>query len=368
MVAILLVVILGMAAMAIDVSSWYFDQRHLQMQADAGVLAGANAYGKGMSDCPSEQSQIQQVASSYAGLGSQGIASNSEAGNVTGSIQVNCSQSYIDGSLSNSNPPSFFSGLFGIKPVLGAHARVTLFQVTQEGGFTVVPYAIEQSQAVFNNQLIQMVTNDGVNTQGTLACDGSSGSSVSGSPGAQLMSSLIASGCPVTQVNPGGTTCPATQLSPPSCLWEFNEVTQSDWTTANLSRLQNGDTSHSATCTNPYPIPTNNYAQYLSTGKLVPGDPRLITVFVVPDGSLEDGTKLIPILGYADFYLAGWKFDPCVGSSDPSAPGGTGNGGSIWGYFISMVNPESQDVQGTDPCDPNPSYAYTYNCTYALTQ
>lgn len=25
-------------------------------------------------------------------------------------------------------------------------------------------------------------------------------------------------------------------------------------------------------------------------------------------------------------------------------------------------------TQGSGPCDPNPQYAYTYHCTYALTQ
>src|SRR4051794_18028855 len=76
MVAIMLITILGMAAFAIDLSGWYFSQRHLQMQADSAVLAGASAFVQGTGTCSTQQSQVQQTASNYVGLGSSGISSN----------------------------------------------------------------------------------------------------------------------------------------------------------------------------------------------------------------------------------------------------------------------------------------------------
>jgi uncharacterized membrane protein len=43
-VAIIMVVMIGMSAMAIDFGFWWMSQRHLQTQADAGALAGADQF------------------------------------------------------------------------------------------------------------------------------------------------------------------------------------------------------------------------------------------------------------------------------------------------------------------------------------
>jgi Flp pilus assembly protein TadG len=53
-VAIIMVVMIGMSAMAIDFGFWWTSQRHLQTQADAGALAGADHSCKTpLVDCPS---------------------------------------------------------------------------------------------------------------------------------------------------------------------------------------------------------------------------------------------------------------------------------------------------------------------------
>src|SRR5690348_17376805 len=54
-----LVVLLGMAALGIDVGTWYQAQRHDQAVADAAALAGAQAL-------PQDPSQAQALAISYA--------------------------------------------------------------------------------------------------------------------------------------------------------------------------------------------------------------------------------------------------------------------------------------------------------------
>ena len=115
----------------------------------------------------------------------------------------------------------------------------------------------------------------------------------------------------MTQVNPNGSTCPATQLSPPSCLWQFTGVSESaGFDAGHVYRFENGSPwPNSDKCVTPDPIPTNNYAQYQANGTLVADDPRVITVFVVPDGSLTSTTHLVPIVGYATFYLEGWDHE-----------------------------------------------------------
>jgi hypothetical protein len=375
-VAMLMVVILGVAAFAVDLSGLYFDQRHLQMQADSAVLAGANQYVQGSgSSCASQQSTIQQVATKYSGVGSGAISSNNEPGSVSANVSVNCSAGTINATLTNSSPPAFFSGIFGAHPTVSAHAQVSLLQITQEGGAGVMPYSIAQSQAVFNNQLITMHLNSGSALQ-SLICDGTTEGSTQTAANTQ-MSSLELNGCPTTQVNPGGTTCPATQLSPPSCLWEFTKVDETNgYDAGEVPRFTSGLMKGSPLlkCTSPYPVPPNYYPQYLGNGTFVAGDPRLITIFVVPDNSYTSVSHLIPVIGYAEFYVTGWDHDPCANK----LAGTTGNGvdapnpggGSLSGYFVSYTAPEGSTVSGstTTPCSPNPAQAWTYNCTYSLTQ
>jgi hypothetical protein len=375
MVALLMFVIVGMTAFAIDLSGYYFDQRHLQMQADSAVLAGANQFVQGITNCSANTPSIQNTAANYADASGAPapITSNAEKGTVTINTSVSCGGSqgaYVDSTVTNSNPSAYFSGIFGIHPSISAHARASLEQVTEEGGSQVMPYAITQSQATYNNQLIQITVNAGAaNASQSLVCDGSGGANTTSN---SEMVNFEENGCPLTQVNPGGGTCPQTQLTPPSCLWEFTGVDEAKgYDTGEVYHFESGSPwPNTDTCTHPNPIPTNNYAQYQANGTIVPGDPRIVTVYVVPNGSFSTTTHLIPVIGYAEFYAVGWDHDPCVGpnGTDPANPGPGGAAGSIWGYFISYVSPESSNVQGSGPCNPNPSFAYTYNCTYALTQ
>ena len=170
--------------------------------------------------------------------------------------------------MTNSSPPAFFSGIFGAHPTVSAYARVSLLQISEEGGSQVLPYALPESQAVYDNKLIQITVNSG-NVKQALVCDGSGASNASS---ATEMYNLQVNGCPLTQVN-SGTTCPTTQLSPPSCLQEFTGVSESSgFDAGHVYRFENGQPWPGATgtCTEPNPIPTNNYAQYQANGTLVP--------------------------------------------------------------------------------------------------
>jgi uncharacterized membrane protein len=81
MVALMMVVLIGMAAFAIDVSSWYSDQQHLQMQADAAVLAGANQLAAGLTNCDSLSNSVKDTANDYSDASGapSPITSNGEA-------------------------------------------------------------------------------------------------------------------------------------------------------------------------------------------------------------------------------------------------------------------------------------------------
>jgi Flp pilus assembly protein TadG len=383
-VAMLLVVLLGIAAFAIDLSGWYFSQRHLQMQADSAVQAAASQFiANTGTACTSNVPNVETIEANYAGLpssyggtvASSPITSNNEKGNVSITPSVSCSAGTIDATVTNSSPPSFFSGIFGVHPTITAHARVSLEMISQEGGSGVLPYAISQSQAVFDNQLIKIGVNSGTALQ-SLICDGTTEGATKTAADNQMIS-LQENGCPTTQINAGGSTCPATQLSPPSCLWEFTKVDEGPgYDAGEVPRFDSGLANGSPLlkCTSPFPVPPNNYPQYLANKTFVSGDPRLITIFVVPDNTFTSTSHLIPITGYAEFYVTGWDHDPC----HDALAGTTGNGidgpktgpGAVEGYFVAYTTPEGSTVSGSStlPCNPTPTQAWTYNCTYALTQ
>jgi hypothetical protein len=88
---------------------------------------------------------------------------------------------------------------------------------------------------------------------------------------------------------------------------------------------------------------------------LIPGDPRLITVFVTGDVAQPPPYR---IGGFAAFYVTGWfGADPdCVPAGDPgkneAAPAGAA-AGSVWGHVIpNYVIPSSQGSASHIPCAP----------------
>jgi hypothetical protein len=110
----------------------------------------------------------------------------------------------------------------------------------------------------------------------------------------------------------------------------------------------------------------------------------------VPNNSFQysqnNGVNMIPVVGYASFYVAGWDHDPCIYSNtpptacpkttagpappvgtkcDPPSPGNTV--GAVWGYFVKTVSPSSTGVTGTAPCNPTGD-ASTADCVAQLTQ
>lgn len=89
------------------------------------------------------------------------------------------------------------------------------------------------------------------------------------------------------------------------------------------------------------------------------GDPRVVSVFLVPFGTFEaQGTQLVPILDFAAFYVTGWASNgngwanPCIGNGDQFHPGTDADQGVVSGHFVKRVNP-NPGGSGVNTCDLN---------------
>jgi Flp pilus assembly protein TadG len=106
-----LAVMLGMAALVLDVGAWFRTDRHLQATADAAALAGAQ-------DLPTDVAGAKAAALDYA---------NKNGGNVAaGDISVTTTASPNDTIVvkASKTDPGFFSKILGIDTVnINAHAR-----------------------------------------------------------------------------------------------------------------------------------------------------------------------------------------------------------------------------------------------------
>jgi Flp pilus assembly protein TadG len=102
--------LLGMAALVLDVGSWFREKRQLQLTADASALAGAQVL-------PGSPSGATSLAIQYAQTNGRPVTSNDVA--ITSDLSSNDSITVQAKSVA----PGFFSKLFGINTVnVGATA------------------------------------------------------------------------------------------------------------------------------------------------------------------------------------------------------------------------------------------------------
>ena len=110
MTILFLATILGMAALVLDVGSWFREKRQLQLTADSSALAGAQSL-------PSSPSTAVTRALQYAQINSRPVAMSDVT--VTSDLSVDDSIT-VD---AKSQAPGFFSQLFGVNVVnVGASA------------------------------------------------------------------------------------------------------------------------------------------------------------------------------------------------------------------------------------------------------
>jgi Flp pilus assembly protein TadG len=366
--AVAMAAVIGMAAYTIDAGTWFHDQRHLQLQADAAALAGADQFLANPEACP-EPEEREAESYGYANLlptekkGEAEKPGKAKVPGVTITPEVVCpgkvatskcketahETSYICVTAVNEEPTKFFAP---IKPKeITAQARVNLLQVTEAGGKNVLPYAITEEEAkeccdVHPTQ-IQVNSQETKEPSQSLVCNGSMTKSATEETGegSQLMKEFQEKGClTVTKISAcvkektcgtkSAQACTKSEeevtksKAPPSCLAEFNKVSEGKFDEGLVGRFSNGAKKPGeGTCanTNGAPMSVDYGALYngqpFKLPSLHPSDPRVITVFVVPtkiEGkrafeyqATTGPVRKIPIVGYAAFYVAGWDHDKC---------------------------------------------------------
>jgi hypothetical protein len=157
-VALWLPVLLACFIFVADVGDWFVHKRHLQMQADAGALAGGGVFTVPCNDVPIEansrkyagdpgaagplnlqvpptnQSNIHVLINSTS-YWNQGGSNNSDGGPP-------CSAKMVDLKLTEANLPLFFGVIPGLSvvPAINAHARVQIQQLSYSSG--ALPIAV----------------------------------------------------------------------------------------------------------------------------------------------------------------------------------------------------------------------------------
>jgi Flp pilus assembly protein TadG len=120
-VALLIPVLLGLAAFAVDLGYWYWQQRELQGAADSAALAGAR-------DLPSDPNSAYTDARTYA-------ARNVSGATVTPVTGYGGDPSTVQVTVSKLGP-LFFASVLGIgSPTITATAVAKNFQTTSDGSF-----------------------------------------------------------------------------------------------------------------------------------------------------------------------------------------------------------------------------------------
>jgi Flp pilus assembly protein TadG len=131
---IFLVVLLGMAALVLDVGSWYRAKRAAQSTADAAALAGAQS----LPDTSAARTLAQQYATKNGGIGSGTVTfSSAQSTNDTITVQV-------------SRPaPGFFSKLFGVRSVTTGGTATARSEVISQARY-VAPITVHYKHSLLN--------------------------------------------------------------------------------------------------------------------------------------------------------------------------------------------------------------------------
>ena len=134
---LMLTALLGMAALVLDVGSWFRAHRSLQATADAAALAGAQ-------ELPDAPGNANSLANDYAAKNQSGL---------TG-VTVNLSQSYVpnDTIRVHVTKPAegFFSKVFGINSV-DEGAAATARTAGMKSALYVAPIVVNQQHPMLNN-------------------------------------------------------------------------------------------------------------------------------------------------------------------------------------------------------------------------
>jgi hypothetical protein len=159
-VVLWLPVLLVVLMFVVDVGNWFVHKRHLQMQADAGALAGGGVF-----QFPCSDPAIISETRNYAGDPAAGTPYNLQIAPTQQSnvhILINstsywnkggsdfsdggtpCATKFVDVKATEANLPWYFR--LAVVPAINAHARVSILQ--KNGGAGSLPIAVPDSNPV----------------------------------------------------------------------------------------------------------------------------------------------------------------------------------------------------------------------------
>jgi hypothetical protein len=192
--------------------------------------------------------------------------------------------------------------------------------------------SLQNAQAVSDPVVSLKVAGGGSQNQG-LDCD----------PDLSNIRDELENGCaPGYKVNTG-SACPAN----PTSLWG----TTQPWncvainTGATVGQVTQGmnkrilGARNPASCTAP-----NDWASFPDFDR---DDPRIVQVFLAPFGAFTgSGSNVVPVTGFATFYVTGWDGGQCQGAGDDPA-----GQGSIVGHFFKYIDTLNDGGGGEEFCD-----------------
>jgi hypothetical protein len=195
LVAIALPVLVLFVSFVVDVGDWFAHKRHLQMQADAGALAGAGLFNLCFASQSSGDAAIESAARTYGGDPATASSVNHQLGGTSAgpvAVRINkrtfvsappspddtveqgpCEASMLDVKLSESGAPTYFNILGGLNPTINAQARVEIRSLDTFSG--IAPIGVPNANPVSARITFVDEANGNVLGATDLARDGFSG-------------------------------------------------------------------------------------------------------------------------------------------------------------------------------------------------
>jgi hypothetical protein len=174
----------------------------------------------------------------------------------------------------------------------------------------------------------------------TLRVTGSQNQSVDCDPDVPNLREEIAQGCAPRYARNTGTACPGTAPALWSTAQPWNCVAIQ--TGGAVGQVEHGMKDRilggANSCTSP-----NNWSLFPN---IPPDDPRIVPIFLTPFGTFGgSGNDVVPVTGFATFYVTGWFGSPCA-DDDPVA-----DKGYIVGHFIKYIFSLNEGGASEELCD-----------------
>ncbi len=194
---------------------------------------------------------------------------------------------------------------------------------------------------------------------------GSQNQSLDCDPDVSQLDDEIAIGCVPGYTKNTGQACPDTapdlwQLTQPWNCVAIQTGTNANAPARGFNRRMYGDPSPGPQC--PL-IGSNRYDQFPApdgdgVADYPTDDKRIVPVFLVPFGTFDgSGNAVVPVIGFADFYVTGWTSqgmgfqNPCKDEGDEFEFGTQDDQGAVSGHFIVRVESSETGTPGDTNCD-----------------